>query len=494
MQRSSWSSLAAVGRRVGALLQASGQTIAVSESATGGLVSAALLAYPGASAYLRAAHVAYVGQAQAAYVPKTTRRSSNRELKYGGEEYVLARAEEVAQAFEADWGIAESSQTGPTFISVRSRGGTQLGADGRALKLEEGEARAWLGVVGRSSEGRPMTAAQLVRNPGVSDREDNMFHFAQHLLELLEHSLLAATASIQPPPGKGEGDQEDEHLRVATELAVAAGKLIRDAFSDQRQAFEVKSANDYVTEVDLACEALILNGLRAQFPGHRLIGEESSAAELGAGAPLEDEPTWMVDPLDGTSNFIHRYPHVAVSIGLCVNRRVVVAVVHDPLRNETFTCRRGYGVRLNGRPVYCSSATEVQSLGEAMGSIEWPSEREDPSAVDSQLALVRNALLPQAGDGDGNSSGLSALRSGGSCVLDMAWVSCGRLDIAYRGPGPECWDVCAGSLLVEEAGGSLTGPHGEPFDVMSGQFIAASCDALAREFAHRHARSAVSKL
>lgn len=334
-----------------------------------------------------------------------------------------------------------------------------------------------------------------------------MFFFAQHSLELLERSLLTTTTSTQLPPAKVGGDEEDEYLRVATELAVAAGKLVREAFSDQhtaegdddisrgqRQAFTVKSANDYVTEVDLACEGLILDGLRARFPGHRLIGEESSAAALGA---LGDEPTWMVDPLDGTTNFIHRYPHVAISVGLCVNRRVVVAVVHDPFRNETFTCRRGHGVLLNGRPAHCPVAAGTLSLGEAIGSIEWPSERDDPSAVDSQLTLVRSVLLPQADSGGGVCrAGLSALRSGGSCVLDLAWVSCGRLDLAYRGPGPCCWDVCAGSLLVEEAGGSVTGPRGEPFDVMSGQFIAASCDALAREFAQRVAlgRPSVSKL
>ena len=107
----SWEALAAVGRRVGALLLESGDTVAVSESATGGLASAALLAVPGASAYYKAAHVAYTGEAQAAYTPNTLSRTSSRELKYGGEEFVLSRSAEVAAAFGATWGIAESSQS-----------------------------------------------------------------------------------------------------------------------------------------------------------------------------------------------------------------------------------------------------------------------------------------------------------------------------------------------------------------------------------------------
>jgi len=136
------------------------------------------------------AHVAYTGEAQAAYTPATRAKTASRELKYGGEDFVLARAEEIRAAFQATWGIAESSQTGPTFNAVRSsRGGGSVDpTTGKAEKLpaERGEARAWLGVAGPAG----LAQARPERNAGVTDREANMFCFAQRLLEMLERCLL----------------------------------------------------------------------------------------------------------------------------------------------------------------------------------------------------------------------------------------------------------------------------------------------------------------
>ena len=192
-QPCSWETLAAAGRRVGALLLQSGDTIAVSESATGGLASAALLAVPGASAFYKAAHVAYTGEAQAAYTPATLARTSDRTLKYGGRDFVLARAAEVRGDFSAAWGIAETSQTGPTFNAVRAKGGGRTDpVTGKAEKVAaaKGEARAWVAVVGPDG----LEAERPVRNEGVTDREANMFTFAQRLLELLESCLLERAA------------------------------------------------------------------------------------------------------------------------------------------------------------------------------------------------------------------------------------------------------------------------------------------------------------
>eukprot|EP01051_Picozoa_sp_SAG22_P003705 SAG22_NODE_183_length_16031_cov_36.647000_17_plen_299_part_00 len=273
------------------------------------------------------------------------------------------------------------------------------------------------------------------------------------------------------------GVDEAACLGVAVRLAAAAGEIIADAFdaNEARGAFELKAANDHVTATgtDLASERLILDGLRTAFPGHRLVGEESTGVALVA---LGTGPTWLVDPLDGTTNFVHGYPHCAVSLGLCVGGEPVVAVVHDPFRRETFTATRGGGAQIGQRRrLAVSGRTE---LAGAMASVEWPaSDRID--ALQNQFDTVGAAL---------GGRNLSALRSGGSCVLDLAWDAAGRLDLSYRAAvtpassGPQGWDVCAGALLGLEAGGTLTGTDGGPFDLMSGQFIATGTAELATEF------------
>ena len=234
---------------------------------------------------------------------------------------------------------------------------------------------------------------------------------------------------------------------LAVALAVAAGELIREAFERQalqQQTFSLKSENDHVTAVDEACERLIVGGLKARFPSHRVIGEEATGLEEVP--PLTDEPTWMVDPLDGTTNFVHGVPHCAVSIGLCVGGRPVLGVVRDPMRRETFVARRGSGVYLDNRLV---TPSPERALASAVMSIEWPSSAADRTHAGStgasagagasgtarQLALLGRLLeAPRS---------LSALRGGGSCVLDMAWVACGRLNLTYRGHiGCDCWDLC----------------------------------------------------
>ena len=268
---------------------------------------------------------------------------------------------------------------------------------------------------------------------------------------------------------------------LAVTLAVAAGELIREAFeTSSNNAFELKTENDHVTAVDLACERLILDGLRARFPSHQFIGEESTdQSEVPA---LTDAPTWLVDPLDGTTNFVHGYAHCAVSIGLCVGGEPVVAVVRDPMRRETFLARRGHGLLLGNRRV--GIASSVQALDQAIMSIEWPSsaaDRSRSSGSGGSATALQLALLGRLLDAPHS---LSALRGGGSCVLDLAWVACGRLNLTYRGHvGCSCWDVCAGALLVTEGGGALSGPAAdEPFDLMTGQFIAAGTAPLLLEF------------
>jgi len=256
--------------------------------------------------------------------------------------------------------------------------------------------------------------------------------------------------------------------RVAIKLARAAGMIITDAFQNiDSDSIQFKSKHDFVTDTDKKCEELILTGLRKEFPSHMFIGEETSDSNV----KLTDHPTWMVDPLDGTTNFIHRFPYVSVSIGLAVNQRPVMGVVFAPLMNELYTAIKGKGAFLNGETrLKVSETTELSSALVATG---FPKYRE---FLNFQLSVV-NSLLQEGG--------LQALRSNGSCALDMCGVASGRLDMVFECTGICCWDYCAGSILVEEAGGKVADPISNgPVNLMARRVAAASSESLLKRLAH----------
>eukprot|EP00878_Enallax_costatus_P010703 GHUV01011179.1.p1 GENE.GHUV01011179.1~~GHUV01011179.1.p1 ORF type:complete len:196 (+),score=33.49 GHUV01011179.1:304-891(+) len=143
-------------------------------------------------------------------------------------------------------------------------------------------------------------------------------------------------------------------LQVATDAASAAGAIIKKAINSSKQVEQKSSHVDLVTATDKQCESIIRSILEQHFPQHRFIGEEE-ASETGGQGDLTDEPTWMVDPLDGTTNFVHGYPFTCVSIGLTINRMPVVGVVHNPILDEMFTAVKGNGAHLNGQPITVSN-------------------------------------------------------------------------------------------------------------------------------------------
>ncbi|KAF5840286.1 hypothetical protein DUNSADRAFT_17254 [Dunaliella salina] len=150
-----------------------------------------------------------------------------------------------------------------------------------------------------------------------------------------------------------------EELKIAIGAATDAGNLIRSGFSVRSKDVEdKKNTSDLVTETDVKSEELVFSRIRTAFPSHVLIGEESSVSS-GPDA-LTDEPTWMCDPLDGTTNFVHSYPNVCVSIALVVKKQVVVGVVYNPITEELFTATKGSGAFLNGRPIRCSGAQDMK--------------------------------------------------------------------------------------------------------------------------------------
>jgi myo-inositol-1(or 4)-monophosphatase len=223
---------------------------------------------------------------------------------------------------------------------------------------------------------------------------------------------------------------------VALEVAVSAGDVLRRHFGRVRDV-QHKGEVDLVTAADREAEALILRRLGAAFPGHRIVAEESGEH------PGDKEFVWYVDPLDGTTNFVHALPHFAVSIGLVAHGELAAAVVHDPMRNETFHSSRGRGSFLNGERIATSAAARIE---EALVATGFPYDRRLSAA--RHLPAFERVLRRAQG-----------VRRAGAAALDLAYVACGRLD-AYWESQLQPWDTAAGSLLVSEAGGRVTSYDG----------------------------------
>jgi len=246
-------------------------------------------------------------------------------------------------------------------------------------------------------------------------------------------------SSPQPQP---DAAQLRHYLEVAITAADAAGALVkrRHSSSEDKHVKE-KSAVDLVTEVDVAAEKAIITILKEAFPRHSFLGEESGgSAEENR---LSDGPTWIIDPIDGTTNFVHMYPFVAVCIGLAINQKPVVGVVYNPIMEEKYTAYLGGGAFLNGRPIHVSSANEI---GQALISTNVGYGR-SPPVIDFMLGNVRTLLEHK----------VRGLRMTGSAATLMCDVACGRLD-SYFEWGVHSWDVAAGSIIVEEAGGVCISP------------------------------------
>jgi len=263
----------------------------------------------------------------------------------------------------------------------------------------------------------------------------------------------------------------DTILQTATSIAHEAGAVVRAAFPCTTLAhIGFKGAVDPVTETDTAAEELIVARLRDAFPDHLILAEEGGGDEsflnvlqapvLG-GVPEDRDasdgrPLWLIDPLDGTNNFAHGFPHVGLSLALLVEGKVIVGVIHDPLRGETFAATAGGGATLDGRPVRVSDADH---LADAFLATGFPYDRR--VAPDNNAERLDHFLRRSMG-----------VRRAGAAVLDLAYVACGRFD-GFWEIRLEPWDVAAGVLLVREAGGSATDFEGGP-GCLSGEFIVAS--------------------
>jgi myo-inositol-1(or 4)-monophosphatase len=243
---------------------------------------------------------------------------------------------------------------------------------------------------------------------------------------------------------------DDESLPFALTLARRAGALLRER-SSQVHYEAHKGAVELVTEVDLASEQLIVAALRERFPEHAIEAEEGQGQE--AASPYR----WFVDPLDGTHNYAHGYPHFAVSLGLWRGNTPLLGVVYDPVRDECFWAAQGGGAFLNGRPLHVSSRAP---LAASLVSTGFPYDK--ATRPDNNLAEFAR-VVPR----------VSGIRRSGVAALDLCYVAAGWQE-AHWELGLKPWDMAAGGLIVREAAGQVTGPGGQPWDVRGDRLVASN--------------------
>ncbi len=245
----------------------------------------------------------------------------------------------------------------------------------------------------------------------------------------------------------------DAFERVARAAVEEAGKRLRAAWGESKK-IEYKGTIDLVTQTDREVEALVIGHLRRAFPEHVVIGEEASAGGA-VSRPGNNQYVWYVDPLDGTTNFAHSHPQFAVSVALARGAELLLGVVHDPIRGETFQARRGCGATLNGESI---GVSDVSGLGQALLGTGFPYDRREH--IDFYLSFLRDFMLRAHG-----------VRRAGSAALDLCYVACGRFD-GYWEWKLRPWDVAAGALVVREAGGVVSDFRGGEFDIFGEQTLA----------------------
>src|SRR5690348_10127196 len=237
------------------------------------------------------------------------------------------------------------------------------------------------------------------------------------------------------------------YVETAVEIAREAGGLLATLF-ERRVPIETKGEYDLVTEADRASERLIVERLSTHFPSHGIVAEEGGGHESASGY------RWYVDPLDGTTNFAHSFPMFNVTMALEDSGELIAGVIFDPIRNELFAAERGSGAYLNNRRI---SVSQTKRLSDSLVATGFPSRKRHLNLnihFYHQLAMLTHGV-----------------RRCGSAAIDLAYVACGRLD-GFWEFGLNPWDMAAGRLMVTEAGGNVSGMHGEPHELRGPDLVA----------------------
>ncbi|BBP00622.1 inositol monophosphatase family protein [Sulfuriferula nivalis] len=246
-------------------------------------------------------------------------------------------------------------------------------------------------------------------------------------------------------------------LSTAVKAARRAANIITRASQDTNLLqIQHKDHNDFVTEVDRAAEATIIETLLDAYPNHAILAEES-------GQQGDSEYQWIIDPLDGTTNFLHGFPQYCISIALVHNGQLEQGVIYDPTRNDLFTASRGQGAFLNDRRIRVSKALK---LADALIGTGFPYR--DFTHLDTYMGMLRDVLQKSAG-----------VRRPGSAALDLAYVAAGRFD-GFWEIGLNKWDIAAGCLLVKEAGGLVGDFQGDDSYIDSGNIVAGTPKVFAQ--------------
>ncbi len=239
-------------------------------------------------------------------------------------------------------------------------------------------------------------------------------------------------------------------LETAVFAARSAGQIISDNLGRlSKDDVSLKAVSDFVTRVDKESEACIVRIIRERHPDHHILAEEA-VKETAC-----DGYRWIIDPLDGTTNFIHQYPVFCVSIGLELKGKVIAGVIFDPLRNDLFCAEKGRGAFLNEQPITVST---ISACPDSLITTGFPFRRIE--FIDPYLKLFKNVLLK-----------VSDLRRAGSAAIDLAYLAAGRCEGFFE-IGLSAWDIAAGSLIIEEAGGVISDFGGGDEYLSTGNIIA----------------------
>ncbi len=240
-------------------------------------------------------------------------------------------------------------------------------------------------------------------------------------------------------------------VAAAEEAAQAAGSLIRDSWQQVKQ-IHYKSSIDLVTTIDHQSEERIVSILHKRFPTHSILAEEETNIEGQKG-----EYRWIIDPVDGTTNFAHAYPHFCISIALEFAGEIILGLVYDPIKEETYRAIKGQGAFLNGARIH---TTEEAELGKALLATGFPYDRRQK--VDFYISFFKDFMLSCQG-----------IRRNGSAALDLCYVACGRME-GFWEFGLHPWDTAAGCLMVKEAGGTMSDFSGNNFSIWQKEVLASN--------------------
>jgi len=261
-------------------------------------------------------------------------------------------------------------------------------------------------------------------------------------------------------------EEIDEAFKFARKLALENGEIVKNAFHKPKNVDTKSNPSDLVTETDRLVEKNILAAIKAKYPTHKLIGEESFVGPNSI--TLTDDPTWVIDPIDGTSNFVTGFPYVAVVIGFLYKKQPFFGVVFNPILDEMFSAQKEKGSFLNGEKIVVKNTEEINDSVILSG---FSSGRNYDHLAKTRNNLESVLMNPAIG-----------IRMLGSTACAMTMVAAGRAD-AYFGARFHIWDICAPSIIVTEAGGFVSDLAGDELNLMNRQIISACTSELINKIA-----------